>query len=204
MAPKRLLAGSATAVITPNLGVSLCGAMTDRVAENIHDDLHARCLVLDNGESKLALVVLDLIAARKEWLGEIKHQIHSFTGIPLTNVLISCTHTHSAATPVQVFQSNIATDYLQWVAPRVSDCVRVAVNPLRPARIGWAVGLEGRVVFNRPRNSMPWAATRPGGPSPATWRSKRPRRSRRRPCTYWRPSPGKNRQKAKHHGIRLL
>lgn len=149
MPEKELLAGAATAVITPNLGVSVCGSMQDRRAENIHDDLTARALVLDNGETRIALVLLDLIAARKEWLGEIKHLIHGYTKIPLSNILISCTHTHSAVTPVDVFQSNTDTTYLKWAAPRVADCVRVAVRRLQPARIGWAIGREDRVVFNR-------------------------------------------------------
>ncbi|HLJ91759.1 MAG TPA: hypothetical protein VKU02_01065 [Gemmataceae bacterium] len=149
MPEKQLLAGAATAVLTPSLGVSLCGSMLDRSAANIHDELHARSFVLDNGDTKLALVVLDLIAARKEWLSEIKHQIHSFTGIPLAHILISCTHTHSAPTPVPVFQSNVETAYLKWAAPRVADSVRVAVQRLQPARIGWGVGREEHVVFNR-------------------------------------------------------
>jgi neutral ceramidase len=149
MPEKQLLAGAATAVITPTLGVSLCGSMLDRSAANIHDDLHARSLVLDNGDTKVALVVLDLIAARKEWLSEIKHQINSFTGIPLAHILISCTHTHSAPTPVPVFQSNVETEYLKWAAARVADSVRVAVQRLQPARIGWGIGREDRVVFNR-------------------------------------------------------
>src|SRR5713226_6008226 len=138
MPEKQLLAGAATAVITPTLGVSLCGSMLDRSAANIHDELHARSLVLDNGETRLALVVLDLIAARKEWLSEIKHQVHSFTGIPMTNVLISCTHTHSAPTPVNVFQSNAEKKYLEWAGPRVADAVRIAAGRLQPARVGWA------------------------------------------------------------------
>ncbi|MCS6850001.1 MAG: hypothetical protein NZ700_02390 [Gemmataceae bacterium] len=149
MAERQLLAGAATAVITPNLGVSLAGSMQDRTATNIHDDLHARCLVLDNGETRLAFVVLDLIAARKDWLSEIKHQIQGFTGIPMGNILISCTHTHNAVTPVPVFQSNPEKEYLKWAGPRIADAVRVAVNRLQPARVGWAVGREDRVIFNR-------------------------------------------------------
>jgi neutral ceramidase len=149
MADKQLFAGAAAAVITPGLGTSLCGSMQDRLAENIHDDLHARALVLDNDETRIALVVLDLIAASKSWLSEIKHQVQSFTGIPMSNVLIACTHTHSAATPVAVFQSNVEKEYLKWAGPRVADAVRVAVKRLRPARLGWAVGAEDRVVFNR-------------------------------------------------------
>jgi hypothetical protein len=149
MPEKQLLAGAATAVIMPALGVSLCGSMTDRAADSVHDDLHARSLVVDNGDTRVALVVLDLIAARKQWLSEIKHQINSFTGIPMAHILISCTHTHSAPTPVPVFQSNVEKDYLQWAAPRVADSVRIAVKRLQTARIGWAIGREERVIFNR-------------------------------------------------------
>lgn len=149
MADKQFRAGAAVAVITPNLGVSLCGSMQDRQAQNIHDDLSARSLVLDNDEQRIALVVLDLIAASKDWLGQIKHQIHGFTGIPLSNILISCTHTHSAVTPVPIFQSQPEKAYLQWAAPHVADSVRVALKRLQPARLGWAVGREDRVVFNR-------------------------------------------------------
>jgi hypothetical protein len=119
MAEKQIQAGSATACITPALGTSLAGSMTDRVAEVIHDDLAARCLVLDNGDTRLALVVLDLIAAKKEWLAEIRHQITSFTKIPISNICISCTHTHSAPTPVDLFQSTAARKYLDWAGARV-------------------------------------------------------------------------------------
>jgi hypothetical protein len=149
MPDRQLQAGAAVTVVSPDLGCSLCGSMQDRRAEHLHDDLCARALVLDNGETRLALVVLDLIAAGKQWLGEIKHAIHSHTNIPLSNILISCTHTHSAVTPVPVFQSNPDTAYLRWAAPRVADAVRNAVRRIQPARIGWGVGREDRVIFNR-------------------------------------------------------
>jgi hypothetical protein len=149
MPDKELLAGAATAVITPNLGVSLCGSMQDRRAEHLHDDLTARALVLDNGTAKIALVVLDLFAAKKEWLGEIKHQISGFTKIPMANILISCTHTHNAVAAIDLFQSNADGAFMKWAGPRVTDCVRTAAQRLAPARVGWAIAREERVVFNR-------------------------------------------------------
>jgi hypothetical protein len=39
-----------------SLGISLNGGMADRAADHIHDELHARCLVLDNGATRLAIV----------------------------------------------------------------------------------------------------------------------------------------------------
>ena len=59
MTDKQFRAGAATSNITPPLGVSLNGGMQDRTAEHIHDELHARCLVLDDGERRVAIVVCD-------------------------------------------------------------------------------------------------------------------------------------------------
>ena len=52
-------AGAATSNITPRLGISINGYFNDRVARHIHDELHARCLVLDDGRTRLAIVVCD-------------------------------------------------------------------------------------------------------------------------------------------------
>ncbi len=46
-ADKVFRAGAATSNVTPWLGVSMPGGFTDRRATKIHDELHARCLVLD-------------------------------------------------------------------------------------------------------------------------------------------------------------
>src|ERR1043166_1127568 len=51
--------GAATSNTTPRLGVSITGYFNDRTARHIHDELHARCLALDDGQTRLALVVCD-------------------------------------------------------------------------------------------------------------------------------------------------
>src|SRR5436190_6583173 len=52
-------AGAAASNITPQIGSSLMGLFNERHSATIHDELHARCLVLDNGEARLAIVVCD-------------------------------------------------------------------------------------------------------------------------------------------------
>ena len=52
MAEQPFRAGAATSNITPPLGASLNGGMSDRTATHIHDELHARCLVLDDGKTQ--------------------------------------------------------------------------------------------------------------------------------------------------------
>src|SRR5437762_11320612 len=55
----KLLAGAATSNITPALGCSMAGGMTDRQATEVHDELHVRALALDNGQARIAIAVVD-------------------------------------------------------------------------------------------------------------------------------------------------
>ncbi|MHC4879773.1 MAG: sialidase family protein [Planctomycetota bacterium] len=49
--PNVFRAGAATSNITPFLGTDLIGGFLPRGSTHIHDELHARCLVLDDGET---------------------------------------------------------------------------------------------------------------------------------------------------------
>src|SRR5438552_15262718 len=51
------LAGAATSNITPPLGSGIVGGFVPFPATHVHDELHARCLVLDDGATKLVFVV---------------------------------------------------------------------------------------------------------------------------------------------------
>ena len=157
MPAKQFRAGAATSNITPPLGISLNGGMTDRVAEHIHDDLHARCLVLDDGEDQIAFVVCDLCMIPGDVIDAAKDLINGYTAIPTDRVCVSATHTHSAPTAADVFQSQRNEAYTEFLAMRISDGVRRAMNNLAPARVGWGVGKEPSQVFNRRWKMKPGA-----------------------------------------------
>ncbi len=142
-------AGAAKLDITPPLGCSLAGHMADRRATYVHDALHARSLVMDDGSTKVAIVVCDVIAIAQKDVSEAKRLIAEQTGIPPECVLIAATHTHTGPTPVPCFQSDPDPEYLDFLVTRIADSVRCAVNNLRPARVGWGLGREERMVFNR-------------------------------------------------------
>jgi neutral ceramidase len=74
------------------------GGFAPYPAEHVHDELYARCLVLDDGDTRIALVVCDLLGLHRSVSVEARRLIHEATGIPPQNVLISATHTHSAGT----------------------------------------------------------------------------------------------------------
>ncbi|HUQ64762.1 MAG TPA: hypothetical protein VM101_01305 [Flavitalea sp.] len=150
----------ATTNITPKIGTSINGQFQDRRVQNIHDETYARSLVLDDGETCLAIVVMDLCAASREMIDRAKARAHEATGIPTQNMLISATHTHSAGTAVPVFQSTPDPVFVDFLSDRAADAIIRAYKNRMPARIGWAVGHEPSEVFNRrwkmkPNTQMP-------------------------------------------------
>ena len=144
-----LRAGAATSNVTPPLGVSINGGMADRKATHVHDDLHARCLVLDDGTTKLAIAVVDSCMLPREVVDEAKKLIEQRTKIPPSHVLICATHAHSAPTATPVFQSRPDAEYLKFLSVRIADGVQRAANQLTPASVAWAVGQCPQQVFNR-------------------------------------------------------
>ncbi len=151
---KPLLAGAATANITPWLGDGLVGNFgTPPPAKYVHDELYARCFVLDDGTTRIALVVSDNIYISREVLDDAKRQVTEATGLPADRMLMSCTHTHSSVSarwsnplrPGKEF-----TEYQRFVAHRIADGVRCAIHNLRPARVAWGtVDLPGQVFCRR-------------------------------------------------------
>lgn len=136
------MAGAATSNITPELGVEVVGGFLPYPCTNIHDELHARCLVLDDGQTKLALVVCDLLGMHRSVCVAARELIEKETGIPAANVVISGTHTHSAGNAiggtVRFYASDMElTDYQKFIVRRIADGVRRAVYLLRPAEIAF-------------------------------------------------------------------
>src|SRR5262245_9735662 len=89
-------AGAATVNITPPLGIEINGGTAPVIATHVHDELHARALVLEDRSTRLAFVVADNCLIDRALFDEAKAFIFQHTGIPSNHVALSTTHTHSA------------------------------------------------------------------------------------------------------------
>ncbi len=149
---KVLKAGTFASNITPALGGMIIGGWQPIPATHVHDDLHARCLVLDNGEMQMVFVVCDNLGLPRDLCDAAKKLIEERTGIPPQQVMISATHTHSAVTArgenaMEYYDE--FTGYQQFIITRIADGVQTALHNLEPARIGWGSANEPSSVFNR-------------------------------------------------------
>ena len=144
-----LQAGASIVTITPPLGTAMAGLFHHRGAETVADDLTARTLVLDDGSTRLALIVCDLISLKADVVNAARSLIAERYGISSKGVMIACTHTHTG--PVTSLGRGEDPDeaYLQWLTTRIADGVGIACSRLVPARIADGAADVAGVCFNR-------------------------------------------------------
>ncbi|NOY81239.1 MAG: hypothetical protein GXP31_09570 [Kiritimatiellaeota bacterium] len=144
-----LRVGAARMCITPPLGTHLCGFFSDRTADDVLDDLYAKAVVFENGETCVAVVACDLIAAFKTDFDRARARAAALSGIPQDNIFFCCTHTHYGPSSVSIFNVPREDAYMEWAMDRAGDAVKLAFNRLRRARIGHARADCPEEVHNR-------------------------------------------------------
>src|SRR6266705_3060884 len=131
-------AGAAAVDITPtNLPIRTAGNLTLTVVNKIHDPLHSRAVVLDDGSTRLAIAVVDSCMIAREDLDEAKAAASRVTGIPIENMLISATHTHTAPAVYGCHGNDAEPGYRAWLIPRIGKSIVQAWRNLQPAQVGW-------------------------------------------------------------------
>ncbi len=144
-----LSAGAAAVDISPKLGVSLDGyIMKIGPCTEIHDPLHARCLVLASGATRVAMIVCDMTTLTDALVEKALKRIEQRAGVPAANVMISATHTHS--TPrIGIADGPLDREYRAQLVEGIATSVERAVKQLAPAEIGFGTGTLPQYVFNR-------------------------------------------------------
>ena len=143
-------AGAFAIDITPlELPVIVNGGVRERLADQVNDPLHARCLVLDDGEMQLAIAVVDNCLIPRSLLDKAKALATKETGIPTERILICATHTHSAPSVYGCLGTDCDEKYARWLPGKIADGIRMAHKNLEAARVGWAVGRDETNVYCR-------------------------------------------------------
>lgn len=145
-----LKAGAFAQDISPTkFPVPVNGGMKGAFADSIHDPMHARCLAISNGAHEIIFCVVDACLLPREISEKAKDIASKKTGVPKSHILISATHTHSAAALTPAFQSDPDPEYVSAVHERIAAGIIKAHENLEPAEIGWGFGSDPSQVFNR-------------------------------------------------------
>ena len=149
--------GTAAVAINPPPGIGLAGYYHERGHEGVLDDIVVKATVLDDGQTRAAIVVCDLISMPKWLVTEARKQVEERTGIPGANVMIAATHTHTA--PVLFRESSrdetdggakaVAKNYSQTLPKLIAEAVAVAHEKRQPVRVSVAKEQETQLAYNR-------------------------------------------------------
>lgn len=128
--------------------------------EGIHDHIHSRAIVIDNGTASAALITVDAGSVPDPIWQAVSKQVETELGIPAKNILLTATHTHSV--PGQQAGPYVA---------KIVESVRLAKQRLAPARVGYGTGVSF-INVNRnlidPKTRRWWEGPNYDGPSDKT------------------------------------
>lgn len=128
---------------------ALPGSFKSRGAESLHDPLHARTLVLDDGEIRLSITVVDSISIPRRVFDEAKAIAAKKSGIPASHMLMAATHTHTAPPSYAPSGTPPEVAYGEVLLGGIVESVVKAAENLQPAEIAWSGEDLPETVFNR-------------------------------------------------------
>jgi hypothetical protein len=135
-------------VITPQKNMKMAGFARSQMSTGMHDDLHARSLVVEDAKgNSVVLMTIALVGLNEEYGKRIRDGITAKTGIPGDRIVVSCTHTHSGPS-VGRGSSEDGKEYGNLLVER---CVESAVKAWG-SRVPGRIGIGKTEVFELGRN----------------------------------------------------
>ena len=146
----RFQAGAATVDVTPTqFPVRIAGGFLESQAAQINDRLYVRAIVLDDGRCKIAFAIVDTCMMTQALIDEAKSQASRSVGIPIEQMMVSATHTHSAPAAMACLGTRQDKPYADALPAKIAEAIVAANNRLQPARIGWASVEDWEHTHNR-------------------------------------------------------
>ena len=146
--------GFARVNINPMLGIAIEGYYVPRFARGILDDLESSALALALGERRILMISVDCCGIEAKLSRHYREAIAAATGVAWEDIFLSATHTHTgpALTHLDTFEADDAPieRYAAFLGERLADVARLALQDLKPARMGFCVGrAPDRIAYIR-------------------------------------------------------
>ena len=144
-----LQAGFSRVNITPMLGIPIAGYFKPRFAEGVLDELEINALALFDGTKKAVLLSVDHCGLPTKATDAFRAHIAEQAGIPADAIFIHSTHTHTGPIVDMSSENPLIQQYVQFLYNKIADAAVMALNDLKPAKMGWAVGKAPNIAFVR-------------------------------------------------------
>lgn len=113
-----------------------------------HEKLYLRAIVLDNGQSRAALIGVDLGGVDEAVWAEAAKRIAAKLNAPIANIVMSSIHTHSDTPASETPAPGTQRYGTAFIADVALKAVTEAMSKLEPARMGYSTG-EAYLNVNR-------------------------------------------------------
>lgn len=142
-----LAIGAAEVVITPPVGTFLDGYGARTTGSvGVHDDLHARAIVLDDGTTSAAIVSCDLVGVDRRLVATVREIASGATGIPAERIMVAATHTHAGPAGLR---ADLNAPLADTMSRLIAGAVIEASGRMRPAILKAGRGSVDTVSQNR-------------------------------------------------------
>ena len=156
----KLQAGFSRLYVTPPLGIPVVGYFKPRVAEGILDKLEVNALALAVDNKKVILLSVDNCGFITHVAEDYRAYVCEVTGLPADCVFVHATHTHTGPATCIIYDTDVIPlqvddddpylpEYYYFLRRRLADAAVLALQDLKPAKMGWAVGNAPKVAFVR-------------------------------------------------------
>lgn len=147
-----LRAGVAKVDITPDVTGGFLISGHTRTVHEVRDPLRAGVLLLDNGDTKAAIVSMDTVVAWDDMVRLARERIEQETGVPAANILIATSHNHSGpGFEADSEWGRELIDKLGTAAKQAADSLRVVTIGYGEDKINFGINrrkvIDGRAVF---------------------------------------------------------
>lgn len=134
-----LMAGAAVVDVSPvKFPVLVNGNMTSVRSSKVLTRLNARAIVVSDQDEMVAMVVVDSCMMSREVLDDAKVMAAKLTGVKPDRMMISATHTHTAAASMGCLGTDPDPDYAPYLKVRLVQAIAEAQKNLEPAQVGFA------------------------------------------------------------------
>ena len=144
-----LMVGYARVNATPMLGIRMRGYYRVRRAEAILDEIEICAIAFASGDTKVVALTMDICAVTAETAEDLRQHIAAVNGLPVEAVYLHTTHTHTAPFVIHDAEEVLEQEYYRSVYHKMADVAKFALEDLKPAKMGYAVGESPAVSFIR-------------------------------------------------------
>lgn len=144
--------GVSRVITTPPMGTPMSGYFTPRYAKGVRDNLTATAVAFDDGKKRAVVIGLDQAGFKNQYLlDRYKQMISEFCDVPLSGIIINCSHTHTG--PILGFDKSSGVDsnhtYDDWIGYQLRDAAYFAFQDLKSARFFVAEHKAKDIAFIR-------------------------------------------------------